>query len=116
MKSINKIFLAGYLATSPETRQTTTGKTVTTFSLATNEGYIDKSNQKIQQTDFHRIITWQHLAEVCEKYLKKGYGVLLEGKLKNRNYVAKDGQKRFITEVIAHDLSILTRPSEKDQA
>lgn len=114
MKSYNKILLVGYLASSPETTQTKNGKTLTHFALATNDTYM-LNNEKIEETDFHRVVAWEHLAIICQKHLAKGSGVFLEGKLKNRTYTTDKGEKRFSTEVIAYNINILTWPEVEKQ-
>lgn len=115
MKSYNKIVLLGYLASSPETTQTKNGKTLTRFALATNDSYM-LNNKKIEETDFHRVVTWEHLAMICQKHLTKGSGVLLEGKLKNKTYTTDKGEKRFSNEVIAYNINILTSPEAEKQS
>jgi len=105
----------GNLVSQPETRKTQTGRTVTVFSMATSESFLNANQEKTEHTDFHRIVTWQHLAEICHKYLQKGSRIFIEGKLKNRSYLDKEGKKKFLTEVIAHDMNILTWPEQKEK-
>ncbi len=71
-----------------------------------------QNNERIQQTDFHRVTTWAHTAEICQKYLAKGSAVFLEGKIRNRSYVNQNGEKKYISEIIAHNINILTWPKE----
>ncbi len=105
MRSINKVILIGHLAGDPETRETKTGKKVANFSIATNyDTTVD--GEKKQYADFHRIVAWGNLAETAEKWLKKGMGVYIEGRLHN-NQFEKDGQKKTITEVVIDTLNIL---------
>ena len=105
MLTINKVILIGYVAGDPEINQTKTGKQVASFQLATNYN-TTTSGQKKQHVDFHRITAWGKLAEVAEKWLKKGMGVYIEGRLHNNKF-EKDGQKRIITEIVLETLNIL---------
>ncbi|MFH0834120.1 MAG: single-stranded DNA-binding protein [Patescibacteria group bacterium] len=105
MRSINRVILIGHLTGDPEIRETKTGKKVASFSIATNyDRTVD--GEKRQYTDFHRITAWGRLAETAEKWLKKGMGVFVEGRLHNSQF-EKDGQKRTITEVVLDTLNIL---------
>ncbi len=114
MKSLNKVFLIGNLASEPEVRKTTTGKLVVVFPLVTNDNWTDKDGTKKERVDFHRIIAWEKLAEVCQKYLKKGSALFIGGKISNRSFEDKNGEKRFVTEIIANELNILTYQSTKN--
>ena len=105
MRSINKVILIGHLAGDPEVRKTKTGKKVANFSIATNYD-TTVGGEKKQYTDFHRVTAWGHLAETAEKWLKKGMGVYIEGRLHN-NQFEKNGQKKTITEVVLDTLNIL---------
>ena len=113
--SVNKVILIGNLGKDPEVRHLENGSAVANFSIATSEVYTDKSTgQKVENTDWHDIVVWRGLAEVAEKYIKKGYKVYVEGKLKKRSWKDKEGNMRYTTEVVADELTILSRP-EKDK-
>ena len=106
---MNKVILAGRLTKNPEIRYTQTGKAVASFTLAVNRR-VSKDKEK-QQADFIPIIVWNKLAEICSKYLTKGSQILVEGHLQIRDYVAQDGSKRYVTEVIAQELEFMgTKP------
>lgn len=106
MAGVNKVILVGHLGKDPETRTLEAGTKVTTFSLATTESFKNKDGQRIDQTEWHSIVLWRGLAEVAEKYLKKGQLVYIEGKLKTRSW-EKDGVKRYTTEIQADNMSML---------
>ena len=97
MAGVNKVILVGNLGKDPETRRLDSGVAVTQFSLATSESYKDKNGQRVDQTEWHNVVLWRGLAEVAEKYLKKGDQIYIEGKLKTRSW-EKDGVKRYSTE------------------
>ncbi|MEY3236330.1 MAG: hypothetical protein RI883_431 [Bacteroidota bacterium] len=109
--SVNKVILIGNLGKDPEVRHLENGAVVANFSIATSEVYTDKSTgEKKEITDWHDIVAWRGLAEVSEKYLKKGYKVYIEGKLKKRSWQDKENITRYTTEIIADELNILSRP------
>ncbi len=109
--TVNKVILVGSLGKDPEVRRLENGTAVATFSIATSEVYTDKSTGvKKEITDWHDIVLWRGLAEVAEKYIRKGYKIYVEGKLKKRSWQDKEGQTRYTTEVIADELTILSRP------
>ncbi|MBX7150490.1 single-stranded DNA-binding protein [bacterium] len=105
--TLNKVILIGRLGKDPELRYTPTGAAVATFNVATNESYKDKEGKEVDNTDWHRIVAWRKLAEICGQYLKKGSLVYIEGKLKTRNYDDKDGTKKYITEIVADNMQML---------
>jgi single-strand DNA-binding protein len=114
--SVNKVILIGNLGKDPETRRLENGTAVGNFTLATSEVYTDKvSGEKKESTDWHDIVVWRNLAEISEKYLKKGYKVYIEGKLKKRSWQDKDGNTRYAVESIADELTILSRPESAIQ-
>ena len=114
--SVNKVILIGNLGKDPEVRHLENGATVANFPLATSEVYTDRNTgQKVENTDWHDIVVWRGLAEVVEKYVRKGYKVYVEGKLKKRSWQDKEGNTRYSTEVVADELSILSRPAEARQ-
>jgi single-strand DNA-binding protein len=107
MAGINKVILVGNLGKDPEVRSLESGAKVASFSLATTESYKNKEGQKVDQTEWHNIVMWRGLAEVAEKYLKKGTQIYLEGKIRTRSWDDKDGNKRYTTEIIADTFTML---------
>jgi single-strand DNA-binding protein len=108
--SVNKVILIGNLGKDPEIRRLNTNVVVASFPIATSEVYTDKSTgEKRENTDWHNIVVWRGLAEVCEKYVKKGMKIYVEGKLKNRSWTDKEGIIRYTTEVFAEEITILSR-------
>ena len=106
--TLNKVMLIGRLGKDPELRYTPSGSPVATFNLATDESYKDKEGKKVESTDWHRVVVWNKLAEICGQYLKKGSLVYIEGKIKTRSYDDKQsGQKKFITEIVGDQMSML---------
>jgi single-strand DNA-binding protein len=111
---LNRVTLIGNLGKDPEIRRLENGAVVAKFSLATNEYYRDKSDQLQQVTEWHDIVCWRALAEQAERILKKGRLVYIEGKLAHREYTMQDGQKRYITEILASTLKVLDREKRED--
>lgn len=105
----NKVQLIGHLGQLPEVKTVADGKKVAHISLATNENYKNTKGEKVTETQWHNVVAWGKLAEIAEKYLVKGSEVAIEGKLVNRNYTDKQGIKRYVTEVQANELLILTK-------
>ena len=105
---MNKVILIGRLARDPEARTTTTGKSVTSFTIAVDRRFARRDGNDGQPTaDFIPIVTWNKLAEICGNYLSKGRRVSVEGRIQVRTYDAQDGSKRYVTEVIADDVEFL---------
>lgn len=104
---VNKAILIGRLGKDPEVRYTPDGLMVTNFNLATDEQWKDKSGQKAQKTEWHRIVTFGKLAEICGNYLAKGKLVFVEGRIQTRSWDDKDGNKRYTTEIVASDMRML---------
>lgn len=104
---INKVILAGNLGKDPEVRHLEGGAVVANFPLATTEYYKDKNGNKVEQTEWHNIVLWRAQAEYAEKYLKKGFTILVEGKLKTRAWEDKDKNKRYTTEIYGDSITIL---------
>ena len=114
--TVNKVILIGNLGKDPEVRRLENGSMVATFSIATSEVYTDReTGEKKEITDWHDIVVWRGLAEVTEKYVRKGYKVYIEGKLKKRSWQDKEGLTRYSTEVIADELNIISRPEGSDK-
>ena len=106
MAGVNKVILVGNLGKDPEVRHLEGGVTVANFSLATTEVYKDKSGNRKEQTEWHNISVWRGLADIAEKYLKKGSTIYLEGRLRNKSY-EKDGVKHYSTEIVADTFTML---------
>jgi len=109
MRSVNKVILIGNLTRDPEMRQTSNGQMVTTFCIATNREWITKDSEKHGLAEYHDIVAWARLAEICSKYLKKGKLVYVEGYLKTRSWDTPEGVKKFRTEVVAQDMIMLEK-------
>ncbi|MEN8927892.1 MAG: single-stranded DNA-binding protein [Flavobacteriales bacterium] len=118
MAGINKVILIGNLGKDPEVKHFESGSMVVNFSIATSESYKDKkSGEKITQTEWHNISIWREgLAKIAETYLKKGSSVYIEGKLRTRSWDDKDGNKRYTTEVVADNMTMLGGRSDSGQA
>ena len=116
MSGINKVILIGNLGKDPEVRYLDNGVAVANLSLATSENYKNKDGEKVTQTEWHDIVLWRGLAEVAEKYLKKGSSVYIEGKLRTNKWVDKDENTRYKTEVLADKLTMLGRSQNQEQS
>ncbi len=103
----NKVQLIGNLGSNPEIITLESGKKLAKFSLATNESYKNAQGEKVIDTQWHNIVVWNKTAEIVEKYLVKGNEVAIEGKLTTRSYETKEGEKRYITEVVCNELLML---------
>jgi len=109
---VNKVILLGNVGRDPEVRYLDNGVVVTKFPLATSETYTNKSGDKVTNTEWHNVVLWRKLAEVAEKWVKKGTPLYIEGKIRSRSYDDKDGNKRYITEIVADNMQMLGRRSE----
>ena len=107
--NLNKAMIIGFLTRDPEIRTTPNGKTVASFSVATNFVWTDQSGQKHEKAEFHNIVAWARLAEICGQYLKKGAKIYLEGRLQTRDWVGQDSVKRYRTEIVAENMIMLDR-------
>jgi single-strand DNA-binding protein len=118
MAGINKVILVGNLGKDPEVRTLENGAKVANFTLATSESYKNREGQRVTQTEWHNIVLWRGLAEIAEKYLRKGNQVYIEGKIKTRSWDDKDGVKRYTTEILGDNLTMLgsRRDSEENAA
>lgn len=105
--NLNKAMLIGNLTRDPETRTTPSGQTVTNFSVATNLMWTDANGQKQQKVEYHNIVAWRKLADICAQYLHKGNKVYVEGRLQTRDWEGQDGVKRYRTEIIADNMIML---------
>ena len=114
--TVNKVILIGNLGKDPEIRRLENGAIVASFSIATSESFTDKnSGEKKEITDWHDIVLWRGLAEIAEKYIRKGTKIYVEGKLKKRSWQDKEGNTKYNTEVIGEELTILSRLETSDK-
>jgi single-strand DNA-binding protein len=113
MSGINKVILIGNLGKDPEVRSLEGGVKVAKFPLATSESYKNKDGQRIDSTEWHNVVMWRGLADVAERFLKKGSQVYIEGKIKSRSWDDKDGTKRYATDIVADNMTMLGRRSEE---
>ena len=114
MAGVNKVILVGNLGKNPEVKYLDSGVAVANFSLATTENYKNKEGERVSQTEWHNIVLWRGLAEVAEKWLKKGSSVYIEGKIKTRKWEDKDGNTRYNTEILADNMTMLGGKSNAD--
>tara|TARA_B100001245_G_C22783799_1_gene378366 strand:- start:94 stop:516 length:423 start_codon:yes stop_codon:yes gene_type:complete len=114
MAGVNKVILLGNLGKDPEIRRLDSGRVVANFSLATGEVYKNKDGEKITNTEWHNIVLWSPLAEIAENYLKKGSQVYIEGKISNRSYEDKDGVKKYVSEVVGREITLLGKPASSE--
>lgn len=111
MSGVNKVILVGHLGKDPEVRHLEGGATVVNFTLATTETY-NRDGRKVEQTEWHNIVVWRGLAEIAAKFLHKGKLIYVEGRLRTRSYDDRDGNKRYVTEVVADNFTMLGRKSD----
>ena len=107
--NLNKAMIIGNLTRDPETRNTPQGQTVTSFSVATNLVWTDSSGQKQEKVEYHNVVAWRKLAEICAQYLRKGSKVFIEGRLQTRDWEGQDGVRRYRTEIVAENMIMLDR-------
>jgi single-strand DNA-binding protein len=105
--NLNKAMVIGNLTRDPELRNTPSGQSVASFSVATNLVWTDQSGQQQKKTEFHNIIAWRKLAEICSKYLHKGSKVFIEGRLQTTDWTGQDGVKRYRTEIVTENMIML---------
>ena len=109
MSGVNKVILIGNLGKDPEVRYLDNGVAVANMSIATTENYKNKEGDRVSQTEWHDVVLWRGLAEIAEKYLKKGSSVYIEGKIRTNKWVDKDENTRYKTEILADKLNMLAR-------
>ncbi|MEI7694404.1 MAG: single-stranded DNA-binding protein [Chlorobium sp.] len=113
-KGLNKVMLIGHLGNDPESRTTASGQSVANFTVATNENFKDSSGNVQERTEWHRIVVWGKLAEICAQYLKKGRQIYVEGRLQTRSWDdPKSGEKKYATEIVCSEMQMLG--SQRDQ-
>jgi single-strand DNA-binding protein len=115
MSGINKVILVGHLGKDPEIRHLEGGVAVASFPLATSETF-NKDGRKVEQTEWHNIVMWRGLADVAAKYLQKGKLVYIEGKIRTRSFEDREGIKKYTTEIVAENFTMLGRKSDFDDA
>jgi len=111
MSGVNKVILIGHLGKDPEVRHLEGGSSVANFTLATTETFTRDGN-RVEQTEWHNIVMWRGLAEIAEKYLTKGKQVYIEGKIRTRSYEDKEGVKKYVTEIVADNMTMLGSKSD----
>jgi single-strand DNA-binding protein len=109
MYSLNRSQLIGNVTRDPEVRQTSGGQTVASFSIATNRVWTDKAGQKQEKADFHNVVVWGRLAEICQQYVKKGRKIYVEGRMQTRDWEGEDGVKRYRSEIVVENMILLDR-------
>lgn len=116
MAGVNKVIIVGRLGADPEVRTVGQGGTVTRLSVATSENWVDKEGHKQERTEWHRIVVWGKLAEICGKHLSKGRQVYVEGRLQTRSWEDQQGQKKYSTEIVANTVQFLGAPGERGES
>ena len=112
MAGVNKVILVGNLGKDPEIRHLDNGVAVANFSLATTESYTNKQGERVNQTEWHNVVLWRGLADIAEKYLKKGNSVYIEGKVVTRKWEDKDNNTRYSTDIVADKMTMLGSKQE----
>lgn len=115
MRTINKVMLIGNVTRDPEVRQTANGQKVVTFGLATNRVWLTKDGRKQDAPEYHELVAWAKLGEMCEKFVRKGKLLYVEGYVKTRSWVTPEGVKKFRTEVVVEDLIMLDKRKSDEQ-
>ena len=103
----NRVQLIGHVGNDPEIKNLEGGKKVANFTIATNDSYKNEKGEKVEQTEWHKVVAWGKTAEIIEKYVTKGKEIAIDGKLTHRSYEDKNGEKRYITEVVTNDVLLL---------
>ena len=114
MSGVNKVILIGNLGKDPEVRYLDNGVAVANMSIATTENYKNKEGDRVSQTEWHDVVLWRGLAEIAEKYLKKGSSVYIEGKIRTNKWVDKDENTRYKTEILVDKLNMLARSGNSE--
>lgn len=115
MSGVNKVILVGNVGKDPEVRYLEGGIAVAKFPLATSETYKNKNGEKVEQTEWHNVVLWRGLAEVAEKYVKKGKQVYIEGRIKTRTY-GEENNKKYFTEILADNMTLLGSAKRDEQS
>ena len=114
MRSLNRMMLIGHLAADPDFRTTGSGVTVATFPVATNRDWRSSDGEKKEAVDYHKVVAWRNMADICAQHLVKGSPVYVDGRLQNSSYEDKDGKKCFSTEIVLDRLNVLVYKKKKD--
>lgn len=114
MKSINKVEILGHVVADPQIKSTKSGKSVSSFAIATNNEWLDQEGTLKKSADFHRVVAWEKLAEICTKHLRKGSPVLIQGRLTNRAYEGNDKMMRYVTEVVLNDVHLFKYEKDRE--
>ncbi len=114
--SLNRAQLIGNVTRDPEVRQTPSGQSVASFAVATNSSWTDKMGQKQEKAEFHNIVVWGKLAEICQQYVKKGRKIYVEGRMQTRDWEGEDGVKRYRSEIVTENFILLDRAGAPDGA
>ena len=114
MSGVNKVILVGNLGADPTMRYTPGGTAVANFNIATTEKFTNKNGERESRTEWHRVVAWAKLAEICNQYLKKGKQVYIEGRLQTRQWEDQSGNTKYTTEVIANNMVMLGRVGDED--
>jgi len=109
MRSINKVIIIGNVTRDPEVKQTVSGQPIATFGVATNRDWITRNGEKHTSSEFHEVVAWSKLADICNKYIRKGKLIYIEGYLKTRSWDTPDGTRKFRTEIVINDLIMLDK-------
>jgi single-strand DNA-binding protein len=112
--SVNKVILVGNVGKDPETRYLDEGTAISKFPLATSETYKNRAGERVSNTEWHNVVLWRGLAQVAEKYVKKGTQLYIEGRIKTRSYDDPDGNKKYITEIVGDQMQLLGRRTEEN--
>lgn len=115
MAGVNKVIIVGRLGKDPEVKTIGSGNTVAQLNIATSENWVDKEGQKQERTEWHRVVVWGRLAEICGKHLAKGRQIYVEGRLQTRSWEDNQGQKRYTTEIVANTVQFLGANSERSE-
>ena len=116
MSGVNKVILIGRLGGDPEIRYTPSGAAVANFTMATSENWKDKDGQKQEKTEWHKIVVFAKLAEICGEYLHKGKQIYIEGRIQTRSWEDRDGNKRYTTEIVANQMQMLGNKGDSPQS
>lgn len=116
MRSVNKVMLIGNVTRDPETKVTSNGQPMSTFGIATNRQWVTSSGENKSTAEYHDVVAWSKLAELCDKYIKKGKLVYLEGYLKTRNWENEEGIRKFRTEIVIHDMIMLNKRNSQSKS
>jgi len=115
MRSINKVIIIGNVTRDPEIKQTMSGQPIATFGIATNRDWMTRNSERHTSSEFHEVVAWAKLADICSKYIRKGKLVYIEGYLKTRSWDTPEGVKKFRTEIVINDMIMLDKRGQEEQ-